>query len=209
MFRVMMRGLRTHKRRLFSTALAVFFGVAFLAGTLMLSDTIGRAFDELFADVYRDTDAVVRSSSTIEGEFGSDDQRARIDASLVDQVRDINGVAEVDGNVTGYAQIVGKDGDVLGDPGMGPPTFGSNWSPVDELNPFHLVDGRAPDADDEVVLDRKSADDGGFSVGDRLTVLTKSGPLPVRMVGVAKFGDADSPGGASFVMFTLDAAERY
>jgi putative ABC transport system permease protein len=207
-FKVTMKNLRAHKRRLVSTAFAVFFGVAFLAGTLMLSDTISKTFDDLFADVFEDTDAVVRSSSVVEGEFG-EDLRGRIDESLVNEVQDIDGVADAEGSVQGYAQIVGTDGDALGNPGMGPPTFGGDWPDIDELNPFELVEGEAPAADDEVVVDRKSAEDGDITVGDRISVLTKSGPIEVTAVGIAKFGDSDSPGGASFAMFTQDAAERY
>jgi putative ABC transport system permease protein len=204
-----MKNLRAHKRRLVSTSFAIFFGVAFLAGTMMLSDTIGKTFDDLFADVYRDTDAVVRSSSVVEGEFGSDDIRGRIPASLVDEVKDVDGVAEAEGGTQGYAQIVGTNGDVVGNPGMGPPTFGGHWSEIDELNPFNLVEGEPPAADDEVVIDRRSADKGDISVGDRIQVLTKDGPIEVTVVGIAKFGDADSPGGASFTLFTEEAAERY
>ena len=204
-----MKNLRAHKRRLLSTSFAIFFGVAFLAGTMMLSDTIGKTFDDLFADVYRDTDAVVRSSSVVEGEFGSDDIRGRIPATLVDEVKDVDGVAEAEGGTQGYAQIVGTNGDVVGNPGMGPPTFGGHWSEIDELNPFNLVEGEPPAADDEVVIDRRSADKGDISVGDRIQVLTKDGPIEVTVVGIAKFGDADSPGGASFTLFTEEAAERY
>ena len=39
-------------------------------------------------------------------------------------------------------------------------------------------------------------------------VLVKGGPQDVTIAGIAKFGDADSPGGASFVLFTLDAAQE-
>ncbi|MGH3927936.1 MAG: hypothetical protein ACRDTT_34590, partial [Pseudonocardiaceae bacterium] len=52
------------------------------------------------------------------------------------------------------------------------------------------------------------ADDTGYRVGDTAQVLVKGGPQDVTVAGIAKFGDADSPGGASFVLFTLDAAQR-
>jgi len=209
-FKLTLKGLRAHMRRLVSTVLAVVSGVAFLAGTMMLSDTIGKTFDDLFADVFRDTDAVVRSSSVVEAEFGGgEDMRGRLDAALVDDVRDVDGVAEAEGFVQGYAQIVGTDGEALGNPAQGAPTYGGDWSDFDELNPFDLDEGRAPEADDEVVIDRKSADDGDIQIGDEIQVLTKDPTLTVTVVGIATFGDADSPGGASFAMFTQEAAERY
>ena len=209
MWKVTLRGILAHKRRLVSTFLGVLFGIAFLAGTLMLSDTIGRTFDELFADVYRNVDAVVRSDNEIEGEFGSDDLRGRIDAGLVDVVEGVDGVGLAEGSVVGYGQIIGSDGEPIGDPNQGAPTFAVDWPEHEEVNPFNLAGGRAPEADDEVVIDKHSAGEGDLDVGDRTSVITKSGPIQVEVVGTARFGDADSPGGASFAMFTQEAAERY
>jgi putative ABC transport system permease protein len=40
MFRITLKELAAKKLRLLSTALAVFLGVAFLAGTLVLTDTV-------------------------------------------------------------------------------------------------------------------------------------------------------------------------
>ena len=209
MLKITLKGVLARKRRLLATFLGIFSGIAFLAGTMMLSDTIGKTFDELFADVYRDTDAVVRASSKIEGQFGGDDLRARIDSSLVDTVADVEGVRLAEGFVQGYGQIVDADGDAIGNPNQGAPTFGGDWPEHDELNPFTLVEGRAPESPDEVVIDKASADKGELPVGTRTTVLTKAGAIPVDVVGIARFGDADSPGGATFAMFTQEAAERY
>jgi hypothetical protein len=41
-----------------------------LAGTFVFTDTIKRTFDNLFADVYRNTDVYVRSNQSIESDFG-------------------------------------------------------------------------------------------------------------------------------------------
>ncbi len=100
------------------------------------------------------------------------------------------------------------EGDPIGDPATGAPTVGTNWAEVDELNPWNLVSGRGPRSDDEVVIDKASADEAGYTVGDTATVLVKSGPQQVRVAGVTKFGDADSPGGASFTIFTTATAQR-
>jgi putative ABC transport system permease protein len=181
-------------------------GVAFMAGTLVLTDTIQKTFDDLFSNVYDDTDAVVRA----EGAFDSAgvEQRGRVDASLLDTVSDVDGVDVAQPDIRGYAQLVDKDGDAVGDPENGPPTLGGNWIDSEELNGFEISDGSPPRADDEVVIDKKSADDTGYRVGDTAQVLVKGGPQDVTIAGIAQFGDADSPGGASFVLFTLDAAQR-
>ena len=68
--------------------------------------------------------------------------------------------------------------------------------------------GTAPEADDEIVIDKKSAEDGDFAVGDEVTVLVQGPPQTMRVAGIATFAGADSPGGASFVLFTTPVAQR-
>ena len=208
MLRTTIKGLLARKRRLFTTALAVALGVAFMAGTLVLTDTIGKTFDDLFSDVYKDTDAVVRGEEAFEGPFNTGSQRGRIDASLVGTVAQVEGVAEAEGRIYGYARLVGSDGDPIGNPEMGAPTLGTNWTDNDKLNPFRITSGGPPRADDEVVIDAKSAKDGKLAVGTTTTVLVLAGPQQVRIAGIAKFGTQNSPGGASFTLFRPDVAER-
>ena len=64
------RGCIAHKLRLFATALAVTLGVAFMAGTLVLTDTVTKTFDDLFGDVYQGTDAVVRGHGGLRRRHG-------------------------------------------------------------------------------------------------------------------------------------------
>ncbi len=47
MWRAMWKGLLAHRGRLSKTALAVALGVAFVAGTFVLTDTMQKAFDKL------------------------------------------------------------------------------------------------------------------------------------------------------------------
>jgi putative ABC transport system permease protein len=206
-WKVTRKGLRAHKLRFALTALAVLLGVAFMSGTMVLTDTIRKTFDDLFADVYAGTDAYVRARDELSGEFGLPDQRDRIPAGLLTEVEAVDGVETAEGTLQFYAQLVGKDGDTIGDPGQGPPTFGTNWSEVEALNPFTLEDGRAPESGDEVVIDKGSADEGDFEVGDRVEVLTQSPTKRYEITGIVTFGGADSPGGASVSLFTTQQSQ--
>ena len=208
MWRTAVRNLTAHKLRLLTTGLAVTLGVAFMAGTLVLSDTMNKTFDDLFANVYRGTDAVVRAQAAFKDPNGFADQRGRVDAGLLDVVRRVPGVAVAQGDVFGYAQIVGRSGDPVGNPAMGAPTIGGNWNDTRDLNPWTFAAGGPPRADGEVAIDKKSADATGYKVGDTLRVLVKGGPATVRLTGIVRFGTTDSPGGASFVIFTTAAAQR-
>jgi len=204
-----LKGLLARKRRLFTTALAVTLGVAFMSGTQVLTDTIGKTFDNLFSDALANTDVQVRQVAAFEGVPGADtsDQRGRVDASLIPVLENVKGVAVAEGDLFGYARLLGSDGKAIGRPEMGAPTVGAPWSET-ALNPFQLVAGQAPRSDNEVVIDRRSATDGKLKVGDTTTVLVQAGPQQVKIAGIAKYGTADSPGGASFTMFRPAVAQR-
>ena len=204
MLKITLKGLLAAKRRLFTTALAVLLGVAFVAGTLVLTDTIGKTVTDLFTSLNAGTDAQVRGRAT-SPELGG---RPRVDAALVATISAVPGVGAAEGTITGYAQLVDKQGKAVGNSNLGAPPVGADWATVDALNPFDLVTGRPPQADAEVVIDKASADTARFAVGDTATVLVQTGPQRVQVVGIARFGTADSPAGSSVVLFTKAAAER-
>jgi putative ABC transport system permease protein len=62
MWTATLRGMLAHKLRVALTTASIALGVAFLAGTLMLTDTMQLAFTQLFGQVSSGTDAVVRTS---------------------------------------------------------------------------------------------------------------------------------------------------
>ena len=208
MFLTALRSLLAHKLRMFAVATAVVLGVAFMAGTMVLTDTVGRTFNDLFGDVYKNTDVVVRGHAAFEGPAGIGVQRGRVDDALDDRVNQVPGVAEARGTIFGYARLIAADGSALGHPANGAPTLGGDWTPSATLNPFTLAEGRAPVAEDEVVIDRQSSKDGHLAVGDSTTVLVQGPPLKVRISGLATFGSVDSPGGATVVLFRADVAQR-
>ena len=115
MIRIVIEGLLARKLRLIATALAVTLGVAFMAGTLVLTDTISRTFNDLFATVYQGTDAVVRGTAAFSGPQFTGEQRPLVNASLVQALSRVPGVAASEGAITGYARLVGKNGEALGD----------------------------------------------------------------------------------------------
>src|SRR4030088_313454 len=137
---VMLKGLLAHKRRMFGTFLAVFLGVAFLSGTLVLGDTLRGNFGNLFTEANAGTDAVVRHASKLGTDPGeAKSQRGLIDTTLVDKVRGVDGVADAAPSVEGFGQLLGKNGGKLG--GNGPPTLGGNWSAKPAPSPLPLGEG--------------------------------------------------------------------
>lgn len=206
MLKVTLRGLRAHTVRLVATMLAVLLGVGFMVGTQVLGATLKQTFDEVFAEVYGEIDAVVRSSTEVSTVFGP--QRVPIDAEVATELAALPQVAAAEGQIEGVLRMVGKDGEPLGNANTGPPTFGLNWLTEPELNGWELVEGEAPTGPDQVVLDRGSATDGGFVVGDEITLdLLATGPQPFRVVGIATFGELDDYGGAAAALFDTATAQ--
>ena len=88
------KGLLARKRRLFTTALAVTLGVAFMSGTLVLTDTIGKTFDDMFGSALANTDVQVRQIAAFEGVPGADtaDQRGRVEPETRQDLAPIDAV---------------------------------------------------------------------------------------------------------------------
>ena len=142
MFRLSLTSLWARRRRLLGTGVAVVIGVAFLVGTLVLGDTLKANFDRLFTEVSAGTDVVVRNGTPVEGRraptttaaCSPNRWSAAWAASTASPTRE--------GQVVGYGSLLGKDGDAIG--GNGPPRLAGSWVTDPALNPYRLVEGRAP-----------------------------------------------------------------
>ena len=207
MWRIALKGILGRKARLVLTSLAVILGTAFLSGTAVFSATLNQTFDNLFSDVFRNVDSYVRSTQVIEAEFGQQ-ERQRIPVELVDVVKQVPGVADVQADIQAFARIIGKDGKPLGTEGNGPPTFGSVGQEFKGAL-WSISEGRFASGPTEVVLDEASAKTGNFVVNDTVKVVAQSGSREFTLVGIASYGDVRSPGGATFALFDLATAQEF
>ncbi len=210
MWKVTLKSIAAKKLRIVLTSIAIILGVAFMAGTLVLSDTITRTFDNLISNVNSGLSAQVRGESQFKDTQGQQ-QRNRIDASLADVIRQVPGVKDAEVSVSGFAIIVGKNGKALNASGNGPPPLAFAWDPSPTLNPINLVAGKAPTAANDIVIDKSSADRGKLHIGDQVRVIPVSATgksALYHLAGIGKFGSADSAAGASLVFFRPDVAER-
>lgn len=205
MWRTALKSALAHRGRLFMTGLAVLLGVAFLSGALVFNDTLNRTFDDLFANVYEGTDVVVRAETAFDTQFGR--ERGMVDAEVVEDIRAVEGAASADGSVSGFALLIGADGEPI--VGLqGAPALGVDWPDVAETNPLELVDGHAPESVGEVVIDRASADHGDLAVGDPVRLLVEEGTVEVTVVGIVTFGGADTAAGGSIIALVEEQAQE-
>jgi putative ABC transport system permease protein len=205
MRKITLRGLLAHKLRLALTALAIVLGVTFISGTFVLTDTLNNTFSTLFTSVYHKVDFQVRGVAQLGNGAGA--TRNPMPQALLATVRGVPGVASVYGGVQGYAQFVAKDGTPISNGSAG--NLGANFDYDPRISSLHLIAGRAPTAADDVVMDAATAQSNGFSVGERVRVLTAAAPPQTFTIsGIAQFGTADNLAGTTLAAFTLPTAQR-
>lgn len=203
---LLLRGLRSHVRRTLMTALAVVLGVALVSGTLVYTDTIDRSFDNLTQATTRGADVIVTPNSE-QGvdSFGSDPPQMPRD--VLDKVRGADGVRDAIG-VVGSQQLVvfEKNGrDRLGS-GFAPGVLSGDEPNADWFGSTRYASGHAPRADDEIALDRKAAEKGGYALGDEVPVQLAGPQRKLRLVGTVELDGVGSFGGATVAITTQPTA---
>ncbi|MGH9457962.1 MAG: ABC transporter permease, partial [Thermoanaerobaculia bacterium] len=211
MIRVALRGLLGRKLRATLTALAIMLGVAMMSGTYVLTDTIDKAFATIFDESYAGTDVVVSGKGADISFQGLEAEAPPIDESLVEEVGALPDVEAASGSVADETntKIIGSDGKAINTQGAPSLGFGIETGPeVDRFNPLNLVEGDWATGDGQVVIDAGTADRENYAVGDTIQISTLQPKQDFEITGIAKFGDVDSLGTATFAIFDLPTAQR-
>jgi putative ABC transport system permease protein len=208
MFSLTIKSILANKARFLLTSIAVLLGVAFMAGTFVLTDTIKKSYDDIASNVYRSTDAVVRSARDTKSTNQGVDTRGTISASMLETVRAVPGVGAAEAQQLGIAVVVGHDGALLDANRNRSIPVALAWQETPALNPMELVSGHAPRAPDEIVIDRASSEKGHFVLGETVHVVSQVGSREYRIAGIATYGGADSAAGAQVIAFAPDAASE-
>ncbi|MFE3516838.1 ABC transporter permease [Streptomyces sp. NPDC059166] len=201
MFRTALRNVLAHKARLLMTVLAVTLGVAFVSGTLVFTDTLGNAFRNQSAKSYDDVAVAV---STQAGD--QDGRTPGIDDSTLARIRALDGVASATGRVSGFAGVAGPDGKLIGN---GWSNTGANYAPGKggQDARYAFTHGAGPGRDDEIALDRDTAEKGGYRVGDQVRVATNGPVEEYTLSGVFTTEDGAVNAGGSLVLFDTRTAQ--
>jgi len=201
------RNLSARKLRALATALAVFFGVAMIAGTLMLGSSVNRSFDQLFDQAYAGIDVSVQPRNEVSGEFGYVPTPG-FDAEILDEIREVDGVAVAAGAIGDPTiTILDEEGERIGPPAGGPPHIGISPLPG-ELESFEYVEGSAPQTDDEFGIDSITAEAEGLEVGDQVRITGPAGAREYTLSAIGEFAGGTPLGGATLAGFTLEEAQR-
>ncbi|MET9562997.1 ABC transporter permease [Streptomyces tauricus] len=203
MLKATLRSFLAHKGRLLLSALAVLLSVAFVAGSLIFSDTVGRTFDRLFAST--SADVTLSPKEDLESQIPSGAVQT-VPTSVVDRISKIDGVALARPDVSvENVTVVDKDNESVG-PTTGAPTIAADWY-VTDRSPVELTSGHAPRGPGEVLLDADTAEQKHVDIGDPLTVIAQPGSFKVEVVGIATF-KTTNPGAALVFLDPAVAADK-
>jgi putative ABC transport system permease protein len=178
LLRLSVKSVRGHLVRFLLTALAVTLGVAFVAGSFILRDSIDATLGNLLNSASKGVDVQVRGTEVNEG------PRRGVPLDLAAELAQVDGVARSSPDIQGTAMIVGKDGVVVRNGGA--PTFGFAFRPGDPA--FTLVSGRGPTDPGEIVVERATLEKSGLKVGQTTTAVVGDDARTVRITGEVTFG---------------------
>ncbi|MEV7177282.1 FtsX-like permease family protein [Kitasatospora sp. NPDC093679] len=210
MYRTALRNVLAHKGRLLMTALAVLLGTAFVAGTMVFSDTLGEAMKNSLSKSYSDISVLVTdpvADSPFRAKDRSGPNRGKLTDDTVAKIAALPGTERARGNVSGFVGVADRKGDLIG---QGWSSRGSNYAPdaSGKDTRYPMAEGRGPQAEREIALDRRTAEKGGYHVGDTVRIAS-DGPATERtLVGVFTTDDPEVESGGTLTLFDRATAQK-
>ncbi len=201
MTRLAVKSLWARKIRALTTTLAVVIGVAFVAGTYILTDTTFAAFDEIFEDSLAKTDVVITAKDAVRQESG---EAPSFKATVLPKAKRVPGTRVAAGQIFTPGGLFDAKNEQIGT--QFAPKFITSILP-DALETQTYVEGREPRNAREAVLDESAAEEAGIGLGDTLKLASVERVAAYRVVGLTRLGEA-SWGGASVAGLILPEAQR-
>jgi len=182
--RLTLKSVRGHLGRFLLTLFAVALGIAFLAGSFVLTDGLSKTFDDLIQAAAKGTDVAVRGvnhNNNVTGRGVS----TRLPLTLEPTRARVDGVSRVSPDIQGSILLVGKNGTPVRTGGGGAPTLGFAYHPDDPA--VKLVHGQAPHGPNEVAVVTSTLTQSGLKIGDTTRALVGHDPRSVKIVGEVSF----------------------
>ena len=206
MIAIALRGLATRKLRSVMVAFAVVLGVAMIAGSFVLTDTIRSAFTGIYKESTAGSDAIISGKPIVDGSLNGD---ASIPEALLQQVRTTEGVKAAAGGISSDfgARLTDHSGKLVDTKGAASLAIG--FAPADAaFSPLRLASGRWASGPSEVVLDQASATNLTYRLGESIRIAGQTTTSTFTIVGTATVGGSTSIGGATVAAFDLPTAQR-
>ncbi|MEU4803198.1 FtsX-like permease family protein [Actinosynnema sp. NPDC023587] len=187
MLRTIIAGLRARTARLVLSSVAIALGVAFVTGTLVLSDAMSEGMRDEFAKSARNVDVSVTTTGSGKG----------IAPETLEKIRRTPGVAGADPRELASVPLIAANGKAK-------TAFAVSLGTVEELREFDLADGRYPSTASEVAVDVRTASTAKLTVGQPVVLLGEDGQeRRLTLVGTYEQGVGEvSVAGADHLVLT-------
>ena len=197
-----------HKLRLALTTASIALGVAFLAGTFVLTDTMGLAFSQLFGKVSAGTDAVVRTEAPYSATEGVGTSRGPIAASVLPQVA--KGRRRAHGRGLGHGLRAADRQRRPRHPHQGGRADAGLQHGRRRAAPRRRRPAvrHGPTTGHEVAIDATSAEEHDIALGSTIKVLFQGPTQEFTVVGTVGFGGEKNLGGTTSAYFDTETAQR-
>jgi len=195
-----LKSLWARKVRALTTTFAVVIGVAFVAGSYILTDTIFAAFDEIFSESLSGTSVVVTAENPVEQDNG---EVPTISASLLPRIQRTPGVKLAAGAIFTPGGFFDSKGEKIGSKFA--PKFISSTLPG-TLESLTYLEGHRPRGPTEASIDRAAAESSNLKLGEDIELIGEGNARSFELVGFTRLGSA-SFGGASIAQVTLPVAQ--
>ncbi|MBV6702842.1 ABC transporter permease [Kitasatospora aureofaciens] len=210
MYRTALRNVLAHKGRLLMTALAVMLGTAFVAGTMVFSDTFGKAMRDSNSKSYSDVSVQVvdrAAGSNASAKQKSESGSAALTDATVQQLDALPGTANARGVVSGFTGVADRGGNLIGQFWA---AKGANFAPgQDGKDPrYPMAEGQGPKNGKEIALDRKTADKADYKVGDTVRVAANGPVVEARLTGIFTTDDPVVNTGGTLTLFDRATAQQ-
>jgi putative ABC transport system permease protein len=203
-FRISLRSLLAHKLRMAMSVFAVVLGTAFVSGALVFGASLTSILNGAFTGSA--VDLQVSPKPAVDADTFGPQSTVTLKDDVLARVRAVPGVGQAQGTVEqlGVYVLDAKNkiaGGTNGGPGQGLAWLGTGGT-------SKVSAGTPPVADDEIVLDERTADAAGVGVGGQATVLLANGTRrPFRVSGLFVPPGADL-GQQTQVAFAPATAQR-
>ena len=182
MLALVLRGLLQRKLRVLLTGIAIALGVALMAGTYILTDTINRSFAGIFHTADESKSVIVTPTQNLGKGFRS--QTSPIDEAMLARVRTTPGVAQAAGTIFAPGTLLDVHRKRLATGGA--PAFIASEVPA-RFESFKPVVGLLPRTASEVAIDQATAERASLKLGQQVIVAGAAVAQRYTIVGILKF----------------------
>jgi putative ABC transport system permease protein len=203
MLRLVLRGFAQRKLRVALSAISIVLGVALMAGTYILTDTINNSFAAIFQTASKGHDVVVTPAETLGREVRA--QTSPVTQQMVETVRRTPGVSQASGSIFSPGTLLDTRRKRLTS-GFAPAFIASTVPP--RFESFKPVKGRFPTTAGEVAIDEATHERTGLGIGRQMIVAGSAATGRYTIVGILRFGGGESFGGASAALLLPAEAQR-